>query len=92
VVTSAGRRQVAQRVGGGSYLSASDGRLHFGLREATSVDAVEVLWPSGRRDRWTNLAADTGYRLREGDPAARALAGFHDADSQRTGVLIKRRP
>jgi hypothetical protein len=78
VVDAAGHRQEAQRVGGGSYLSACDGRLHFGLAASTSVDSVEVLWPSGRRDRWTGLAADTGYRLREGDPAARPLAGFRD--------------
>jgi hypothetical protein len=75
IQTAAGRR-VAQRVGGGSYLSACDDRIHFGLGESTSVDSVEVLWPSGRRDRWTNLAADTGYRLREGDPAARPLPEF----------------
>jgi hypothetical protein len=76
VIQSGGRRQVAQRVGGGSYLAACDGRLHFGLGASTAVDAVEVRWPSGRLDRWTNLAADTGYRLREGDPAAGPLAGF----------------
>src|SRR5262249_32403570 len=29
-VTSAGRTQIAFRFGGGSYLSASDSRLHFG--------------------------------------------------------------
>ena len=85
VVTTAGRRQVAQRVGGGSYLSAGDARLHFGLGQATSVDAVEVLWPSGRRDRWTDLAANTGYRLRQGDPAARPLAGFLDSRGRRQG-------
>jgi hypothetical protein len=67
---------VGQRVGGGSYLSACDGRLHFGLGAATSVDSVEVRWPSGRIDRWTNLDADTGYRLREGDAAVKPLAGF----------------
>jgi tetratricopeptide (TPR) repeat protein len=76
VVNTAGHRQVAQRVGGGSYLSASDGRLHFGLGASPSIDSVEVSWPSGRVDRWTGLAADTGYRLREGDPSARPLAGF----------------
>ncbi len=76
VVTSGGRRQVAQRVGGGSYLSASDGRLSIGLGSSTSVDSVEVRWPSGRLDRWTDLVADTGYRLREGDPAPTPLAGF----------------
>ncbi len=80
VVVSAGRRQVAQRVGGGSYLSACDGRLHFGLGASTSVDSVEVRWPSGRLDRWTNLAAETGYRLREGDPAAKPLDGYMRRD------------
>ena len=29
--TASGRPQVAQRIGGGSFLSACDGRLHFGL-------------------------------------------------------------
>src|SRR5262249_39547242 len=33
-----GRRQVAERYGGGSYQSASDPRLHFGLGGATRVD------------------------------------------------------
>jgi hypothetical protein len=76
IVTTADRRQVAQRLGGGSYLSASDGRLHFGLGSSTSVESVEVRWPSGRVDLWKNLAADTGYLLREGDPAPGPLAGF----------------
>jgi hypothetical protein len=77
VVVAAGRhRWVAQRVGGGSHLSACDGRLNFGLGAATAVDSVEVRWPSGRLDRWTNLAADTGYHLRESEPAPRPLAGF----------------
>jgi hypothetical protein len=76
IVTTAGRRQVAQRLGGGSYLSACDGRLHFGLGASTSVESVEVRWSSGRLDRWEDLAADTGYVLREGDPAPSPLAGF----------------
>ncbi len=86
VVTAAGLRQVGQRVGGGSYLSACDGRLHFGLGASTSVDSVEVRWPSGRLDRWTNLAADTGYRLREGDAAVKPLAGFLDPGARRRGA------
>jgi len=31
---------------GGSYLSSSDLRLHFGLGSATKVDRLEVRWPS----------------------------------------------
>ena len=47
-VTAAGRTQVAARFGGGSYQSASDQRLHFGLGQARLVDRVEVTWPSGQ--------------------------------------------
>ncbi len=36
-VFSGGRRRVAQRFGGGSYLSAADPRLHFGLDDARIV-------------------------------------------------------
>jgi hypothetical protein len=76
VVATAQGRQVAQRLGGGSYLSSCDGRLQFGLGASTLVQSVEVRWPSGRLDRWTNLTADTGYLLREGDPRIKPLAGF----------------
>src|SRR5207249_12236970 len=76
-VQAGGRRLFAQRFGGGSYQSASDPRLHFGLGTATRLDEVEVRWPSGRVDRYKDLAADTGYHLREGDPRPGPLRGFH---------------
>jgi tetratricopeptide (TPR) repeat protein len=66
----AGHKQVAYRVGGGSFLSASDDRVHFGLGAATDIDAVEVRWPSGHVDRYTNLTADAAYILREGQKKA----------------------
>jgi hypothetical protein len=75
-VTARGRTQAATRFGGGSYLSAGDPRLHYGLGSATKVDRVDVIWPSGRRDRYEGLDGDTGYRLREGDPKPQRLAGF----------------
>ena len=37
-VTAGGRRQSGWRIGGGSYQSASDPRLHFGLGDAERVD------------------------------------------------------
>ena len=75
-VRHGGARQVATRFGGGSYCSAGDPRLHFGLGASRSADAVEVRWPSGRVDTFAGLEADCGYALREGEPAARPLAAF----------------
>ncbi len=76
IVSTAKGRQVSQRLGGGSYLSACDGRLMFGLGASTLIQSVEVRWPSGRLDRWTDLTADTGYLIREGDALIKPLAGF----------------
>jgi hypothetical protein len=72
-VEADGRRQVAVRSGGGSYLSASDPRLHFGLGASRLVERVEVEWPSGRSDRFRDLTADAVYHVREGDPEARKV-------------------
>jgi hypothetical protein len=75
-LAAGGHRQVAQRHGGGSFLSACDQRLHFGLGPATRIDSVEIRWPSGRVDRHADLAADTAYILRESDSRARPLPGW----------------
>ncbi|MHB1557965.1 MAG: FG-GAP-like repeat-containing protein [Isosphaeraceae bacterium] len=74
-ITTGGRRNRAWRYGGGSYQSASDPRIHFGL-ETDRIDEVEVRWPSGRVDRHRDLAADRGYLLREGAAAPATLPGF----------------
>src|SRR5205823_4491895 len=50
----------------GSYLSASDVRVHFGLGSTPAVDAVVVQWPDGVRERWTSVTADTFVTLRRG--------------------------
>ena len=53
-------------LGGGSFHSSSDPRIHFGL-DGDPIEQVEVRWPSGRVDRLAGVKADRGYRLREGD-------------------------
>jgi enediyne biosynthesis protein E4 len=75
-VTFGGHRETSWRFGGGSFQSASDPRLHFGLGEVSQVEQVEVTWPSGRVSRYSGLSADTGYLIREGDDRPRPLAGF----------------
>jgi enediyne biosynthesis protein E4 len=50
------------------YASASAGPLHFGLGPATSVDLVELRWPSGARQRLEKVAADQVVTVREAAP------------------------
>jgi enediyne biosynthesis protein E4 len=75
-VSAGGRSQAVPRFGGGSYLSASDPRLHFGLGEATQIDEIEVRWPSGTVDHFRSLNADTGYRIQEAAKNIQPLKGF----------------
>ena len=50
----------------GSYLSASDVRVHFGLGSSSAITAVVVQWPDGQRERWTGIAGDRRVTLRRG--------------------------
>ena len=55
----------------GSYLSTGTRDVHVGSGESRTIDVLEVRWPSGRRDRFENVAAGERYRLREGDAPKR---------------------
>ena len=55
---------------GGSYLSTSDPRLHFGLGAAASFDRIEVLWPSGLLEQFPGGAGDRFVTLVEGSGTA----------------------
>jgi hypothetical protein len=69
-----GRTLRSWRTGGGSFQSASDPRLHFGLGDAPRADSVEIRWPSGRVDSYLSLEAGRTYLLREGEPLAVVLS------------------
>src|ERR1700739_931868 len=58
--------QLGEVISGGSYLSQNDLRLHFGLGSYAHLDHAEVLWPDGKKEVITNLAADRYYVVREG--------------------------
>jgi enediyne biosynthesis protein E4 len=55
----------------GSYLSASDRRVHFGLGAADHVDTLIVRWPDSHVDRYKNLLGDRYMILREGSGGSR---------------------
>jgi hypothetical protein len=59
-------REVRTMISGGSYLSASDTRMVFGLPQGEGPIAVEIAWPSGRIDRFEGLDPDRYWFVLEG--------------------------
>ena len=65
-VTAGDLVQLDEVRSGGSYLSQSELRLHFGLGNHALVDKAEVIWPDGHTETLTKLGADRFYVVREG--------------------------
>ena len=55
---------------GGSYLSASDKRAHFGLGAASAAQSIQIHWPSGIVQTLSNVHADQILTVNE--PATQA--------------------
>jgi hypothetical protein len=62
----AGRRLTRFAQGGGSYLSACDSRILFGLGAAQQVGRLTVAWPGGKVEHWDGMAIDRYQRIVEG--------------------------
>jgi hypothetical protein len=65
-LTAGGRIQVREIRAGSSYLSQNDARAHFGLGGASTVDKLEVRWPSGRAEVLERIPSDQLITLAEG--------------------------
>jgi enediyne biosynthesis protein E4 len=65
-ISAGGITQTDEVHSGGSYLSQSDMRIHFGLGAATRIDSVEIRWPSGATDTLKDLVVDKFYAVLEG--------------------------
>jgi hypothetical protein len=59
------RKQMDEVRSGGSYISQSDLRIHFGLAKAETAD-IEIHWPSGQVDKLPALGANRIYTVVEG--------------------------
>jgi len=60
-----GVEQTRYRMGGGSYLAASAGRLHFGLGSCTVVERLEIFWPDGSQQELHNVKVDQFMRIEQ---------------------------
>ncbi|HEX4022656.1 MAG TPA: CRTAC1 family protein [Acidobacteriaceae bacterium] len=64
-VTSGGHKQMAEIRSGGSFMSQSDFRMHFGLGKATLAD-ISVRWPDGKVDKFSAVAAGEVVTIQQG--------------------------
>jgi hypothetical protein len=67
-VTAGGRTHLRMVDGGNSFAAQSTHRVHVGLGSATIIDALEVRWPSGARQRFEKVPVDRIARIVEGEP------------------------
>jgi len=67
-VTTQTMSQIDELRAGGSYNSTNDSRLHFGLGNDAVISSLEVLWPSGLQQEFTQVRADAIYEITEGKP------------------------
>jgi hypothetical protein len=65
-LTTGAMRQREDVLSGGSYLSSSDMRVHFGLGDTDKVDGVEVHWAGGPVEKVELPGVDRIYTVEEG--------------------------
>jgi ASPIC and UnbV. len=66
LVTAGARTQRRDIKTGSSYLSQHDLRAHVGLGTATTVDRLEVRWPSGRVETVSRVGVNQIVTIDEG--------------------------
>jgi hypothetical protein len=74
VVKSGSARQMQEVQSGGSYASQSDFALHFGVGTADRVESMQVMWPSGLKEEFRDVAANRILHTREGSGLVRQTA------------------
>jgi len=72
-VTAGGRTLLRFVDGGNGFASQASARVHVGLAAATTIDRVEVRWPSGLRQTFEHPPVDRITRITEG---SQTLAPF----------------
>lgn len=65
LITKEGKRQVRQLFPTGGFLDSDEAHVHFGLGSASRIQSLKVEWPSGRVQKFENLAANRHYVITE---------------------------
>jgi len=73
-IVAGGATMVREVVGGGSYYSQNDLRVHAGLGGAARIERVEVRWPNGNEEVWHDVPLRRIVTLVEGKSDAAKTA------------------
>ena len=65
-VTAGGKTLLSFVNGGNGFGAQSTARVHFGLGASSTIDRVEIRWPSGLKQVLEKLSADHIYKVQEG--------------------------
>lgn len=65
-IYAGGKLQLRRVQVAAGYCSANDPRIHVGLGDTKSIDAVVVIWPDGKREEFGPFACDKIHVLKAG--------------------------
>jgi hypothetical protein len=69
ILSAGGERQYIYHSPYRGYMSTMDDRAHFGLGREARVDSLQVIWPDGRYQLLTDLAADRMVTVKQSEAA-----------------------
>jgi hypothetical protein len=64
-LSAGGKIQSAQACCPAAFLGTSDRRVHFGLGQSTTIDRIDIRWPSGQVQTLNGIAADQILKIKE---------------------------
>jgi hypothetical protein len=71
ITVKAGKHLLVDEVrSGSSYISNNDMRVHFGLGAVSKIDWVQIRWPSGLTERFSDVSVNKIQTLKEGTGTA----------------------
>jgi len=64
--------------GGESYGIFNSLQQHFGIGTANVIDSIVIRWPSGHKDKYLNLEANSTYLAQEGQCISKSITLYED--------------
>ena len=89
-LTANGMRQREDILSGGSFISSSDQRPHFGLGDVTDAGSAEIHWPSGFKETIQLPAVDRIYSIEEGKGIVASLCAGKPCAAKPAALPVKR--